>query len=82
MKLPAHKCSLTITHNAHKDYYDSLPGYLEGSLKDIDPSDLREIFDTGELWEIQWHPDTPVGFCKVYAPTLERALELANEGTA
>jgi hypothetical protein len=32
------------------------------------------------VWEVQWYPVTPVGFCRVYAATFARALEIANAG--
>lgn len=44
---------------------------------DILPEDKAAILTTGEMWEIRWYPDTPVGYCTVAAATLERALELA-----
>ena len=35
--------------------------------------------ETGELWEMQWYPDTPVSFYCVAAPTLADLLRYAME---
>lgn len=83
MKLPKHIC-LSISHNAHKGIYETIEKWLEhrdldGSSEDLKPEDRAEILRTGEVWEVSWCPNTPVGSCWVAAATLERALELANE---
>lgn len=80
---------LQIEHNPHAVNYEPLEGWLEnmflseeagGFSRDevIRPEDLAAIRASGEVWIIDWCPDTPVGSCKVIAATLERALELAN----
>jgi len=86
MKFPEHKCGLFLTHNEHRDYYQKLEEYMEERsdlLKEMTEEDRAECIRTDSLWTLQWYPDTPVGFCHVAGPTLERVLELANvEGTA
>jgi hypothetical protein len=79
IKLPRH-LGLHITHNQHKIYYMSIQDYVTDGRDrwDVDQADLDEILSTGEIWEIQWYPNTPIGFRAVAAATLERALELAN----
>lgn len=81
MKLPKH-INLTIEHNPHASHYLTAEEYLDEDLKDfasdIAPADRAAMIATGEIWEIQWYPDTPIGFYVVAAATLERALELAN----
>ena len=85
IKLPPHKASLSITHNDHKSVYETVAQWLAN--RDVRPeecgsSEEYQALQTGdELWEIQWYPETPIGFHRVYASTLERALELANDGT-
>lgn len=79
MKLPKH-ISLTIAHNPHAVYYESVEDYLARDHVDVSPEDRAEMVRTGEVWEIHWYPDTPIGFCCIAAATLERALEIANEG--
>jgi hypothetical protein len=90
LKLPKHMY-LRIVHNAHAVNYEPLDAWLEnqflsgeagGFARDeiIRPEDLAEIQRTGEVWTIDWCPSSPVGSRGVIAATLERALELANDG--
>ncbi len=84
MKFPEHKCALHLTHNEHKSYYETVEQWFENleSLHEIDISaeDKAECIRTGEVWSLQWYPDTPIGSYQVIGPTLKRVLELANEG--
>lgn len=83
-RLPEYKVSLHITHNQHKSYYESAEKYLHrsdmGWKGGFDPDEWisREDFDAAiandSIWEIQWYPNTPVGFCLVYGSTLDNAL--------
>lgn len=75
LRFPAHKCGLHLTHNQHRDYYESAVEYLRDN--DIDPETKARCIATDEIWELQWHPDTPVGFYRAVAPTLEECLALA-----
>jgi hypothetical protein len=81
MKFPKHKCGLHLTHNAHKDYYEPIAEYVQHDYADCfkDEEEKKRAVDTDEIWEIQWYPNTPVGFNKVAAPTLEEVLALALE---
>lgn len=84
MKLPEHKCGLFLTHNEHKNYYETAADKIREweetewnpTWKDEDAK--QRAIDTNEIWELQWYPDTPVGFCVVAAPTLEEVLELGR----
>ena len=81
MIFPKH-VTLHITHNQHKSYYLSLADYIEqdGERFDFKDDDAKaRAIAADELWEIQWYPNTPVGFCCVAAPTLDEALALANQ---
>ena len=89
MIFPKHKAGLYLTHNEHKDYYETVAvrvGY-HPSIDDehywVSPEDKQKSIDTNELWELQWYPDTPVGFHKVCGSTLDivlkRALEIEEE---
>jgi hypothetical protein len=83
IKLPAHKCGLYLTHNQHRDYYDKLVDFIaDGNLAGdfASPEDMQRAIDTDECWVLQWYPNTPVGFCRVAAPTLAEVLALAEKG--
>jgi hypothetical protein len=83
MNLPDHKCGLYLTHNAHRDVYRSVAEELQviDHLNDDDvwsgPEAKQRSIDTDEMWQLQWYPNTPVGFNVVCAPTLEEVLALA-----
>lgn len=81
MKLPEHKCGLYLTHNEHRDLYEKLEKWIVDNDVTEDFADdaaRQRAIETDECWVLQWYPDTPVGFCRVAAPTLEEALALAN----
>lgn len=84
IKLPEHARGLTLEHNIHKNYYQTVVEHLadlNGDLYDW-PSDeeKQRAIDTNELWTLQWYPKTPIGFNAVAAATLEALLEFANQG--
>lgn len=80
MKLPKHM-SLTIQHNEHKNCYVTIQHYFTHypHLEDADLSEKNRCIEQDSIWEIQWYPNTPIGFYHVFASTLEKALELANQ---
>jgi hypothetical protein len=82
--LPEHKGELSITHNRHKSNYETVEECLswgEGVSDDefATPTTKQKMIDTNEMWECQWYPDTPVGFCRVFASTLEELLNFFND---
>lgn len=84
---PPHKCGLHVTHNEHKDYYETLTEYLgERDFLDIaywkDAEARKRALDTNECWQIKWYPDVPIGFYHVFAPTFAEVVELANAKAA
>lgn len=84
MKLPKHKCGLTIQHNIHNSNYQTAKEYIEGKEEaNNEPGwqsqeHRQRAIDTNEIWEMQWYPDTPVGHYSAAAPTLEELLSFVN----
>ena len=83
MNLPAHACGLYLTHNRHRDYYETVEELL-AKVDHIDdewasPEARQRAIDTGELWELQWYPRTPIGSHSIMAPTLEELLAFAAD---
>ena len=73
--LPDHKCGLFITHNEHRDYYQTVEQFFED--RDAHPDeiiDLPAMIAADEVWEVQVYPHTPIGSYVVYGPTLEACL--------
>lgn len=81
MKFPKHECSLHLTHNQHKAYYEPIESYVDGDDFDWENEEAKaRSIATNEIWELQWYPNTPVGFIRVVAPTLEEVLAMAMRG--
>lgn len=79
---PHHEVSLSLTHNEYKNYYLS----IEDAVKEIDTgqfwvsSDERTFaLATGDIWEMQWYPRTPIGFYKLAASSLHAVLNAAQQ---
>jgi hypothetical protein len=79
--LPKHNISLAIHHNEHKACYSTLADYLDGPGDPAWESEehKQRALDTGELWEMSWYPDTPVGFHCIAAPTLGELFTWAEK---
>lgn len=84
MKFPRHDAGLTLTHNENRGAYQTVEQYLVQCLDLHEcppewPSGEREkAIATNEVWELQWHPDNPVGSYYVAASTLDALLAFAN----
>lgn len=80
---PEHKCGMYITHNRHRDYYETVQEAIEYETYDrtdfINEAEITECIAKDQVWELQWFPRTPVGSYTVCASTLERALEIAKQ---
>tara|TARA_R110001583_G_scaffold34551_2_gene115900 strand:+ start:4189 stop:4455 length:267 start_codon:yes stop_codon:yes gene_type:complete len=78
---PAHKAGLSLEHNQHKTLYEKPEDWIaDNEWCDWESEEAKQqAIDTGEIWTLQWYPETPVGFCAVAAPTLEELLRLASD---
>jgi len=84
MNFPSHKAGMYLTHNQHKDYYETVAQHIEEYVNIekhdfVSEEDYQKCIDTDELWELQWYPETPIGFHKVNGSTLEIVLKRAME---
>ena len=83
--IAACKCSVNLTINGHKDYYESVPDYFNNKPWLVDDKEeiSKEVFDKmvehDTIVELQIYPDTPVGFYKIYHHDLEQAIDEAME---
>lgn len=71
--LPEHKCGLHLSHNEHRDVYDTIEEFYDAG-DFISPEEWREAVAKDSVWVLHWYPNTPVGFIRIAASTLE-ALE-------
>ncbi len=69
-----------MSHNGHKNYYESAHVYIQGRLdKCFESEDAKKrAIETDEIWELQWYPETPIGFHIVAAPTFDECIDYAN----
>lgn len=74
------KCGVSIEVNNHRNYYDSVRKYLEDfpsdEISDINPEVLSIMEKKDTIVEIQFYPDNPISFYKVYHYDLEEALKI------
>ncbi len=71
--------TLSLRHNDHKSSYMTVAEYCETVQNDLEnwvsEEQRLKAIETNELWELQWYPDTPVGFCIKLAADLDVLLE-------
>ena len=82
IKLPKHKCSLTIQHNPHKDLYETAEQWLseQGDCYTWEMDETREqAIEDNEIWTLQWYPDTQIVFIAIAAPTIYSLFEYAEQ---
>lgn len=78
--LPPHKFSLTICHNPHRDYYESVADLLRTrEAHDENIIDRESLVKGDELWELTVFPNSPGGSYTIFGPTLESVLLKALE---
>lgn len=72
------KSSVSISQNNHRDYYQSIPDYLEDQIQngEVDKDVLEEMIKQDTFICVHAYPDTPVGFYSVYHYDLEAAIDL------
>ena len=77
--LPSHSCGLYLEHNAYKCLYESVE-HAVADLEDawISPEERVKALETGDIWTLQWYPDTPVGFYLLAASNLDVLLDRAR----
>lgn len=79
---PLHKCEMTLTHNEHRNSYQTAAQYLDHEWPHLlfrDRAARQRCVDTDELWCLQWYPDTPVGYFAIAAPTFAEVMAWAAD---
>lgn len=83
IELPKYKISLSITHNEHKIYYETIEDYINQNPDcpiNFESEEIKqECIKTDSLWEMRWYPETPISFYMIGAPTLEGLLDYAKK---
>lgn len=85
IQFPEHECGLSLEHNPHKNYYQSVQQYVDDyermgcEFEWVSETERLESIAKGELWVLQWYPNTPIGFNRLAACNLDKLLEEANK---
>lgn len=76
------KASVHLTANQHLAYYDPLDRYIDEdanrSGSNIDIRQRDRILAAGIIYELQFYPDSPVGFYRVYGTTMDEVIARAG----
>jgi hypothetical protein len=80
------KAGVHLTVNQYKDYYQSIEEAI-AEARERDAGDISDdmeyrMIQTGQFWELQFYPNTPVGFYVVYGTSFEEVLKEAEEALA
>lgn len=86
---PDHKAGLSLEHDPHKSYHQTVKQWWEemadghglmDSSEWVSEEQKQLAFQFNDIWVLQWYPDTPVGFCRLLAYDLNTLLKAAREG--
>lgn len=76
------KCSVSIEVNGHRDYYQSVQGYMDDVTGNFgSPRTTQDVLDEmikrdTVVW-VQFYPYTPIGFYCIYHYDIEIAMDEA-----
>lgn len=77
------KCCVYLKVNSHRDYNETVEQYFksypsyEEDLENIDKDVYEKMKEINTIIELQYYPDTSIGFYKVYHYDLEMAIDIA-----
>jgi hypothetical protein len=72
------KCGVYLEANKYRDYYDSIEQAVE--KEGVEDKELADrIIKENSLISLQFYPDTPIGFYKVYGTTFDEVVQKAKE---
>jgi len=79
--LPEHKCGLHLSHNEHREVYETVEQYYVVDCF-VSPEEWRKAVAEDSVWLLHWYPETPIGFDRIAASTLEAIeAEVKARGT-
>ena len=74
------KCSVEISVNDHRDYYDTVESSIgEDERKEIEQDIFDIMVKTDTIVRVQFYPRTPIGSYTVYHYDIDKAMEIALE---
>lgn len=73
------KGSVSVDFNGHRDCYEDLGAYLYEHYDEMITPTKAAILEAGEIVEVRFYPETPIGFYQVCGVTLAEAIDRAME---
>ena len=78
------KCGIYLEINKYRDYYNTIEEAIrEENLhdddKEIEDELAERMIKENMFISLQFYPDTPIGFYKVYGTSLEEVVKKAND---
>lgn len=76
------KCSVSLSVNEHRDFYQSVSEHLKDCFLDDDEISedvLNRMIETDTIVKIYCYPDTPIGSYRVYHHDIDMAMDLMLE---
>lgn len=74
------KAGVYLEANKYRDYYETIPEAIEDANRDdktIDDKLAERMIKTNQFISLQFYPDTPIGFYKVYGTSFDEVIEKA-----
>lgn len=73
------KCSIGIEINEHLDYYQSIDTAIKELLEteSVSESEIAKIRQRETIINLQFYPETPIGFYRLIGSDLEEVLSAA-----
>ena len=68
--LPEHKCGLHLNHNEHRNVYETVEQFYDADYF-ISTGEWHKAVAEDSVWVLHWYPNTPIGFTRIAASTLE-----------
>jgi hypothetical protein len=68
--LPEHKCGLHLDHNEHRNVYETVEEFYDPE-DFISPEEWLKAVKEDSVWVLHWYPNTPIGFTRIAASTLD-----------
>jgi hypothetical protein len=77
LHIPPHECGFYLTHNEHKDTYDTVEDCYDKE-DFVSEEEWEKAIKEDSVWTAQWYPNTPVGCHRFSASTLEGLMNVLN----
>ncbi len=71
------KCGVYLEVNKHRDYHNTIEQGIRDENSLIEPNLADRMIKENMLISLQFYPDTPIGFYKVYGTSIDEVVEKA-----